>query len=176
VLAGHKEKETMGILIVLRGTVGAGKTTVAEELMDTNDNMRIMEVDDIKIRKYGSTMECNPEEDFREAGIQAKKLLDQGHDVVVIEPFCEALHYQYFLASAQLPEDSEYVIPIWLDCDLANSLSRKKQEIPEQMIRLLHQWYPKRYIPEDELHINTDNISKEEVVATIKTHLAKRCS
>jgi predicted kinase len=166
----------MGTLIVLRGTVGAGKTTVAEKLINTNGNMRIIEVDDIKKKKYGSTMECNPEEDFKEAGIQAKKLLDQGHDVVVIEPFCEAFHYQYFLASAQLSEESEHVIPIWLDCDLAHSLSRKQQEIPEQMIRLLHQWYPKRYIQEDELHINTDNISKEEVLAIIQSHLTSRCS
>jgi len=166
----------MGILIVLRGTVGAGKTAVAEQLRKTHENMRIIEVDDIKSEKYGSTMECNPEEDFREAGIKAKKLLDKGHDVVVIEPFCEALHYRYFLAAAQLSEESRDVLPIWLDCDLANSLSRKKEEIPEQMIRLLHQWYPKRYIPEDEMHINTDSISMEEVVAKIQSHLTGRYS
>jgi len=166
----------MGLLIVLRGTVGAGKTTIAQEMIKMHDNMQIIEVDDMKRNKYGSTMECNPEEDFREAGVEAKKSLDKGYDVVVVEPFCEAFHYRYFLAAAKLSEDSKDVLPVWLDCDLSNSLSRKKEEIPEEMVRLLHQWYPKRYIPEDELHINTDNISKEEVLARIQGHLTRHCS
>jgi len=55
----------MSELLLLRGAMGAGKTSIAAKLRELSPELAIIEIDDIKIRKYGTTEKCVPRRRFQ---------------------------------------------------------------------------------------------------------------
>lgn len=161
----------MAKLIILRGTTGSGKTTVADEIRCLIPSIAIVEVDDIKMMKYATTTRCEPSTDFPEAGRKAKEYLDQDIDVVIIEPFVERNHYLLMLQGAKLTEDSLDVIPIWLNCTEVTALKRKDGVLPQEVVRQQFQRYARRYQPRGELVLSTDDQLVTQIARAICTHV-----
>jgi len=148
-------------LILLRGTVGSGKTSVARILAELRPELKVVEVDDIKIEKYGTTVECIPSRDFPEAGRRAMSHLKRGFHAVVIEAFCDLDHINYVLAESERRLDSTDVTMIWMNCTESTAVARKESlsagTVHEQFKR-----YGTRYVHPGELSIDTDNLDAEE--------------
>lgn len=161
----------MAKLIFIRGAIGSGKTSVAHKLKHQYPEIELIEIDQIKIEKYGNPTICCPNQDFPEAGRRARTFLDQVRNVIVIEPLCEIDHYHYVLEATGKSEDSGDVISIWLDCTLATSLERKSDSFSDNIIRSQYTRYPDRYVPRGELIIHTDNLSISEVADQISAYL-----
>jgi hypothetical protein len=65
----------------------SGKSTVARLVASRSPWVRVVEVDDIKHRRYGTPERRVPEFDFRKAGGIAKGHLAQGYNTIIVEPF-----------------------------------------------------------------------------------------
>ena len=157
----------MAKLILLRGTIGSGKTSVSKELKRICPETELIEIDDIKLEKYGTTIKCDPIVDFREAGERAGPLLSWGLNVVVVEPLCEKDHYRYVLEAANKAEDSTDVIPVWLECSMPIAIKRKSKDLSENIIRCQFCRYTNRYRPKNELIIDTESKSIGRVAKQI---------
>jgi hypothetical protein len=90
------------VLLLLRGTTGSGKSSAADWIKTRYAQVTVIEVDDIKLVKYGTTALCNPAEDFPEAGQSVKDSIADGRATVVVEAFCEEEHLQALLTAAGL--------------------------------------------------------------------------
>jgi hypothetical protein len=121
------------ILIVVRGRTGAGKTSLLTFIKNEFQFYEI-EIDRIKIRNHGSVFRCVPQVDFKEAGIEAKRVLNDGANVVVEEAFLSLEHLGFFMAGAQ--EAASKVIVIRLECSLETALARKKGVLPPKMVEI----------------------------------------
>jgi hypothetical protein len=155
-------------LLILRGAVGAGKSSVANLIQALRDPVRVVEVDEVKLRNHGTTAESS-REDFFEAGREARSYLDQGFDTVVVEAFCDKLHIDWVLNQVGRELDSPDVTLLWLDCTLQTSLRRKVPALSRETIIGQHRRYPYRYVlPGGGDHvITTDEIPLEDVVNEI---------
>src|SRR5206468_4540449 len=47
-------------LLILRGSIGSGKTSVAQGIANRRPNTKVIEVDDLKILRYGTREQCHP--------------------------------------------------------------------------------------------------------------------
>jgi chloramphenicol 3-O-phosphotransferase len=162
-----KKKARRTRLVLLRGTVGAGKSTVAEALGKLRTELRIVEIDELKIELHGTTQQCCPSSDFPKAGRRARTYLEQGYDTIAVEAFCEQEHVQLFLKDAGRHVDAPDVLCVWLGCTLDTSLRRKHLALPEARIRIEHARYTKRFRPRGELEIETDHLSPDDVALTL---------
>ena len=159
----------MAELLLLRGAMGAGKTSTAAKLRERSPQLVIIEIDDIKIRKYGTTEKCDPAVDFKEAGAQAKVAMESGKDVVVIEPLCEQQDIDFVLDGAALSKESLHIASVWLHCSLEIAIVRKGQSHETSVIESQHRRYASRVRLKNEVIIHTDTISVDEVVAQLQT-------
>jgi len=157
----------MAQLLILRGAMGAGKSDVTKELRQRRPALKVIEIDDLKRAKYGTTEKCNPPVDFPEAGRLAKADLDDGCHTVVVEPLCEVEHLQFVLNATGRSENSPDVSIVWLDCSLETAIARKGAAYPRSVIEGQHRRYAGRYRPKGEVVIATDRVSVCEVAEAV---------
>ena len=160
-------------LMFLRGAMGAGKSTVAKVLRELMPEVVFIEVDDIKVMIHGSLEKCQPEKVFREAGAQARKAMDAGKDVVVIEPLCTREHISLVLSEAGASEAFPNIPSVWLDCTLRTALMRKGRDFPENVIKRQHNRYATRHMLINELVIKTDEVSPSDVAQQACQHFRR---
>ncbi len=150
-------------LIILRGKTGTGKSTLLE-LIEQNFQYRKVEIDEIKMKKYGTTKVCNPPVDFKEAGLIAKGLLLNGHNVVVEEAFLSQSHIQYLL------QDLANVIPttiyIRLECSEETAITRKSNVLDLATIHSQHIRSIDNVV--GEIIFNTDKLTSEDIINGIR--------
>lgn len=154
-------------LLILRGAMGAGKTSVANELSAIVPGIELIEIDEIKMRKYGTSKRCRPNVDFPEAGRIAQEALDQGRHAIVIEPLCKKRHLADVLQTAGRSEQSDDVSIVWLGCSVETALNRKRDSYKESVIRSQHERYESRYCSQDEEVISTDDTTVLQVAAQL---------
>jgi predicted kinase len=152
----------MGKLVFLRGTIGAGKTTIAKMLQKERNDLFIIEIDEIK-QKHGTIENCNPCVVFPEAGKKANEAFIAGKIVIIVEPLVTKDHFQFVLDQIAFKKS---FISIWLECDLATAISRKKH-LSENIIKEQFKRYKNRFQPSGELSIDTYRLSQDEVKNTI---------
>ena len=163
-----KTEPSMAHLVLLRGGMGAGKSVVAQRLRELRSaTLKVIEIDDNKRGKFGTTEKCNPAVDFAEGGRAAKSVLDKGLDVVVVEPLCDQSHVRLVLDPTGRSEQSPDVLTVWLDCTVETAIARKGATYQRLVIEDQHQRYPKRYQPRGELLIRTDHLSVAEIADEI---------
>lgn len=129
--------------------------------------IKVIEVDAIKVRKYGTTDCCNESEDFPEAGRMAHDELRAGHDVVIVEAFCDEQHLNWVLAPMHLALASPQVSAVWLDCAIATSLARKFPALGRDVIGFQHQRRASRFRPPAEIVVGTDDLAAERVAQRV---------
>lgn len=154
-------------VLLLRGTIGAGKSAVACWIRSSRPEIKLIEVDEIKIRKYGSTACCNESVDFPEAGRAANNEIAAGHDTIVVEAFCDEQHLNWVLGPMNLRLTSPEVSVVWLECDVNTSLTRKAQALSHDVIRFQHMRYGSRFRFSAEHVISTDALTVEQVAQRI---------
>jgi broad-specificity NMP kinase len=126
----------MAYLVLIRGLTGTGKSTLSEHLAARKSLcINKLEIDDIKIRKYGNTRWCIPEVDFPEAGKQAKELLKNDINVVVEEAFCTKNHIELFLRGTQMDISNPKLLVVRLECSLGTAIKRKRGQLDDQTVR-----------------------------------------
>lgn len=126
----------MPILVLIRGLTGTGKSALLDHMVNRDDlNVKKLEIDEIKMKKYGTTTKCNPQVDFREAGREARELLGKGFGVVVAEAFCNAAHIDYFLSGAKMSVSDPGLLIVRLECSIETAMHRKKRQLDPQTIR-----------------------------------------
>jgi hypothetical protein len=168
--------DMMPLLVLLRGTMGAGKTAVARGVAALGTTVAVIEIDEIKCRKYGTTARCCPESDFPEAGCEAKKEMDRGYNAIVVEPLCEQSHVELVLRAAGVNISSPNVIYIWLECALDTAFQRKDRQFSQDEIIQQYNRYPSRYRHPREFVINTDQRYVEEVAQQVLALLERHSS
>ena len=160
----------MARILLLRGAMGAGKSTAAAALRELLPEVVFIEVDDIKLMSHGSPKKCDPETIFREAGIQAKKAMEAGKDVVVIEPLCSRDHIDHVLRAAGVAGALPNILSVWLDCTLQTALERKGKDFASVVIKGQHKRYATRYVLSNEVVIRTDELSQGAVAQRVCQH------
>jgi predicted kinase len=168
---GRERSNAMAQLLLLRGAMGAGKSTVAGLLRELLPETVFIEVDDIKLTIHGAPSKCDPETVFREAGVQAKNAMDAGNDAIVIEPLCTREHIRFVLNEAGIPDDMSQVPSVWLDCTLKTALQRKRRKFSDAIIKSQHQRYATRYKLVGEVVIETDELSAPDVAQQVLRHV-----
>lgn len=162
----------MSRLIVLRGITGAGKSTVGRSLEGLG--FVLLELDDVKMDKYGTTTKCIPAEDFPSFGRRVRSKLEAGRDVVAVEAFVDRQHIDWFLREAGEQLQDPDVAIVWLECSVQCAVQRKKGVLSERTVRGQHGRMLGRYQIPAELCLNTDTMPVREVVAAILAHLEKK--
>jgi len=151
-------------LLLLRGTIGSGKSSVASWIQGTVPQVAVIEIDEIKRRKYRTTALCNSPVDFRSpTGREARQTMLAGRDTIVVEAFCERQHLDWVLAAANLELQSPNVTVVWLECDLTTSLERKEGVLSPGIVRQQHGRYGMRFEAPCEHVINTTGLGVEAV-------------
>lgn len=158
----------MARILLLRGTIGSGKSSVARWIQSSRPRVTVIEVDEIKRRKYGTATRCQPTIDFPEAGRAAKESLVAGHDTIVVEAFCEEQHLNWVLEEVGLKLASLEVRLVWLECDVNTSIERKAgTRISPDVIRSQHARYKSRFRVPCERVINTVALTVEQVAQEV---------
>lgn len=150
-------------LIILRGKTGSGKSTLQDLIVSTFQYKKVV-IDDIKMKKYGTTAQCKPEIDFKEAGSIARELLLNGHNVIVEEAFLEQTHLSYFLQG--LENETPSIIYIRLECSESTAMTRKLGILNTQTINFQHS-RPVDNI-DGELIFNTDTLTSGNILDAIR--------
>jgi predicted kinase len=155
-------------LIILRGKIGSGKTTLQNLIVKTFHFEKV-EIDEIKIRKYGTTKTCVPSVDFKEAGLLAKRLLLDGHNVVVEEAFLQLGHIQFLLEGLENVKPS--IIYIRLECSEPTAMNRKIGTLDLDKHTILGQLGRPVDNIDGELLFNTDISTSENIIEAIRDRL-----
>jgi adenylate kinase family enzyme len=153
--------------MILSGAVGAGKSTVAQVISTMQSNVKVVEIDELKIKIHGTAQRCHPPRDFPRAGRQARAYLDQGYHTIAVEAFCEQDHVRLFLDDVGRQVEASDVLYVWLGCTLDTSILRKRRVLPKATVRLEHRRYAQRYRPPGGLEIATDDVSPHDVARTL---------
>jgi len=152
--------------MVLRGALGAGKSSIAAQVIFANPSVRVVEVDDVKRRSHGTT-EKSTRADYVQAGVAARKFLDAGHDTLLVEAFVDQRHLSWALEAIGRTEDDPAVHMVWLDCDRPTALRRKHAMVSDRTILEQHARYPQRYRAAREHFISTDRREVADVALEI---------
>lgn len=158
----------MSHLLILRGAIGAGKTSVAAELSRRRPEVAVVEVDELKKVRHGSTSVCVPHLEFPEAGRRACESLAAGRLTIVIEPLCDPSHLRMVLDEIGRQEGSPDVSFVWLSCDRETSLTRTKDLYPPHVVEDQFARYPDRCRPVGERVIRTDALSVAQVTDLVQ--------
>lgn len=150
-------------LLLMRGTIGSGKTSVATRIETLVPAVSVVEVDHIKRRRYGTSLFCLPAVDFVAAGKTARQSMGAGRDTIVVESFCQQQHLDWVLTAAGLALEAPNVSLVWLDCDLATSLQRKRRFFPGLVVRWQHRRYGSRFRAAKEHVFPTAGRSVEDI-------------
>lgn len=156
----------MPTLVLIRGLTGTGKSTLLDHVANRDDlNMKKLEIDKIKVKKYGRTTKCNPQVDFPEAGREARGLLGKGFGVVVAEAFCSGTHIGYFLSGAKMSVSDPRLLIVTLECSIETAMHRKKGQLSLQTIR---QQYGRPFENiEGEMVIDSEKCRIEEIADAV---------
>jgi predicted kinase len=158
----------MAHLLILRGVIGAGKTSVAAELSRRRPELAVVEVDDLKVERHGTTGVCVPHLEFPEAGRLARETLASGRLTVVIEPLCDPSHLKLVLDEVGRTQDSSDISFVWLECAQETSMARTKDLYPPHIIEDQFARYPARCQPAGERVIRTDDLSVAQVADVVQ--------
>ena len=159
--------EVRPILVFLRGAVGAGKTSVARLIPELCNDVRTIDVDELKIHRYGTSEKCCPYRDFPAAGAQAREFLDSGFHTFIIEAFAEKLYIDLCINETGRKLSDRSVFTVWLSCGLPTSLERKGGELSERTIRYQHARYAGRFRPKQEIEVVTDHLKVDRVARAL---------
>jgi chloramphenicol 3-O-phosphotransferase len=165
-----ESQSSRGRLIVLRGITGAGKSSVAKCLSKPPSAFTVMELDVIKLQRYGSVENCLPEVDFFEFGRALRGALQSGADVVAVEAFVDRQHLDWFLNAIGRHYDSPNTFFVWLDCKLDESLKRKP-ELSKAAVEYQQGRKADRYRVDRELCIDTSDKTPEIVAQQILSYV-----
>lgn len=164
----------MSSVVILRGAPGTGKSTVSK-LVSDELGWPVVEVDEVKIARYGTASQCKPAEDFPEAGIRARAKLEGGSGgVIIVEYFADRQHVLWSLDAAGFDERSPDVIYFWLNCDLGIASARKAANLSESEVAAQHARLASRYCAPREVEIDTANIKAAQVASEIIGHIKQR--
>lgn len=159
-----------GRLLVLRGVTGSGKSEVARLLGQRPHSFTVMELDEIKLQRYGSTENCRPEVDFFQFGRALYGPLQAGKDVAAVEAFMDREHLDWFLNAVGRQYDSPKTFFVWLQCSVAESI-RRKPELSRAAVEFQHQRVLSRHPVAGELVLDTTRLSPEQVAAAILQYI-----
>ena len=158
----------MAHLLILRGAIGAGKTSVAAEFLRRRPEIAVVEVDDLKRERHGTTSICVPHLEFAEAGRLARTMLADGRLTIVIEPLCDPVHLKLVLDEVGRREGSPDVSFVWLECARATSRARTTELFPPHVVDDQFARYPARCRPVGERVIRTDDLSIAQVTDLVQ--------
>ncbi len=154
-------------LIVLRGRTKSGKTTLLKEIVKELGYVSI-EIDEIKMKKYGNTLSCNPIVDFPKIGRKARELLEIGKNVVVEDAFLGKKTLDYFEQGLQ-DLDGISKTYIRLEISLEEALKRNaKMANPLKQSTIEGQYEQNIYEVEGEYIFNTERQGLDEILEEIK--------
>jgi chloramphenicol 3-O-phosphotransferase len=158
-------------VVILRGTMGAGKSSVAERLAEiTPLKMVVVEVDDLKFIQFCSS-EHSSTESFVDAGKVANQKLREGSLLVVVEAFVEKCWVD--LVVRQIEEPCRFVY-VWLECPLNIAVERKR-EFSRDVVSGQFSRYSKRYHHPGEIVVDAERHSVDETARMIlKALMGKR--
>lgn len=161
-------------LILLRGVIGSGKSTVAKLISTFRGDIAVVEVDDVKRENpanEGTARHCQPETDFTEAGRRAKEWLDHGWHTLVVEYFAPKEHLDYVVKGAGRQFEDDTVSVVWLNCDLDKVLLRKLDEHPSSFLKQQYGRKNGRYKHNGEIEIDTSEKSPDKVAREVLSKL-----
>ena len=164
---------TAARLVLLRGCVRAGKSTVCKTLAES-PNVRVIEMDAYKREKYGTSRACNPTTDFPAIGRLAKAALKQGFDVILEEGFVEEAHVKMTIRWAGLEPSSPQLVCVWMDCALDVAMQRKGRGLPPDALAVQYARYAQRYVPDNELLLDTSPLDLPTVAVQLVSELKAR--
>ena len=153
----------MASLIILRGITGAGKSTLGRRLGSHLDNCIVLELDDVKVERYGKTTICEPVSDFPAFGKSAKVHLDAGKTVVAIEAFIDRQHIDWFLTAVGLQMTDPRIRAVWLNCSEHTSILRKQSALDADCVRGQHLRLANRHRISGELMLDTTALTTDQV-------------
>ena len=151
-------------IIIIRGHTGTGKTTLTKAICKEFHYDRI-EIDKIKIRKYGTTMKFNPTEDLYAAAQKALKITNSHKNVLVEEFFRRKRNIEIFKKAFSGIENHD-IIHIRLEASVETAILRKDGVIPREEV--IKQYQKVIESIKDEIIFNTDNTSLNEVMTKLK--------
>ena len=130
-------------------------------------------MDEIKIGRRGSTSSFDPEA-FQEAGLRARRALDAGRNVVVVELFNRDDLVALALGPTGFDLGSPELATCWLACDVDVAVRRKRESLPENVVRDTHAVAARRTAYPGEIVLDTTSETQGEVVGRLVEALAAR--
>ena len=155
-------------IFIIRGRTRSGKTTLVDKVSEELKFEKIV-IDEIK-KSIPKNIPNRTSTIFEKAGEKANKLLKQDKNIIVEEAFLDKKHLEVFFQ--MIEEKEKYKIQcILLECSLETAMSRK---INLGSKTIQHQFNKRLDKLENELILNTDEMSKDEVFDQIKKIVAEQ--